>query len=48
MTTLTAFSTIDLHADLLKNLASLGYLAMPPIQSQSLSPILAGKDVIAQ
>jgi len=48
MTTLTAFSTIDLHADLLKNLASLGYLAMPPIQGQSLSPILTGKDVIAQ
>jgi len=45
---LTAFSTIDLHADLLKNLASLGYLAMTPIQSQSLPLILAGKDVIAQ
>jgi len=48
MTILTAFSTIDLHADLLKNLASLGYLAMTPIQSQSLPLILAGKDVIAQ
>lgn len=45
---MTAFSTIDLHADLLNNLASLGYLAMTPIQSQSLPPILAGKDVIAQ
>ena len=44
----TAFSSLKLHADLLHNLNSLGYLSMTEIQSQSLPPILAGKDVIAQ
>lgn len=44
----TAFSSLDLHADLLKNISSLGYKAMTPIQAQSLPPILDGKDVIAQ
>jgi ATP-independent RNA helicase DbpA len=44
----TAFSSLKLHADLLKNLSSLGYEAMTPIQAQSLPHILAGKDVIAQ
>lgn len=44
----TAFSSLNLHADLLKNISSLGYEAMTPIQAQSLPPILAGKDVIAQ
>ncbi len=44
----TAFSSLGLHADLLKNISSLGYEAMTPIQTQSLPPILAGKDVIAQ
>jgi ATP-independent RNA helicase DbpA len=33
---------------MLKNLASLGYAAMTPIQSHSLPLILAGKDVIAR
>ncbi len=42
------FSTIALHADLLKNLDSLGYLSMTEIQAQSLPHILAGKDIIAQ
>ena len=44
----TAFSTLKLHTDLLENLSSLGYEEMTPIQAQSLPPILAGKDVIAQ
>jgi len=50
MTTLThtAFSTLELHTDLLHNLSTLGYQAMTPIQTKSLPPILAGKDVIAQ
>ncbi|MEC8810383.1 MAG: ATP-dependent RNA helicase DbpA [Alcanivorax sp.] len=43
-----AFSTLSLKPDLLHNLAALGYEAMTPIQAQSLPPILAGKDVIAQ
>ncbi len=42
------FSTLNLHADLLKNIASLGYETMTPIQAQSLPYILAGKDVIGQ
>ena len=44
----TPFSTLTLHADLLKNLASLGYDSMTPIQAGSLPHILAGRDVIAQ
>ena len=44
----TAFSSLKLNASLLKNLSSLGYNAMTAIQMQSLPPILAGKDVIAQ
>jgi len=44
----TDFSSLKLNADLLKNLATLGYKDMTPIQAQSLPPILAGKDVIAQ
>jgi ATP-independent RNA helicase DbpA len=43
-----AFSSLKLHPDLLKNISSLGYQAMTPIQAQSLPPILDGKDVIAQ
>lgn len=42
------FSTLNLHADLLRNLADLGYTQMTPIQAQSLPDILAGRDVIAQ
>ncbi|WP_146066693.1 DEAD/DEAH box helicase, partial [Candidatus Venteria ishoeyi] len=43
-----AFSTLKLHPHLLKNLASLAYEQMTPIQAQSLPPILAGKDVMGQ
>lgn len=43
-----AFSSQKLHPDLLKNLSSLGYTEMTPIQAQSLPHILEGKDVIAQ
>ncbi|MES9872491.1 MAG: ATP-dependent RNA helicase DbpA [Candidatus Sedimenticola sp. 6PFRAG7] len=46
--TQTAFSALDLHPDLLKNLSSLGYEKMMPIQAQSLPHILADQDVIAQ
>jgi ATP-independent RNA helicase DbpA len=42
------FSSLDLHADLLRNLDSLGFTAMTAIQAQSLPPILAGKDVIGK
>jgi ATP-independent RNA helicase DbpA len=44
----TAFSSLRLKAPLLKNLVSLGYAEMTPIQAHSLPPILAGKDVIAR
>jgi len=44
----TDFSTLNLHPDLLKNLVTLGYKKMTPIQVQSLPPILGGKDVMAQ
>lgn len=43
-----AFSSLNLHKDLLKNLTSLGYQEMTPIQAQSLPEMLVGKDVIAQ
>lgn len=46
--TQTAFSSLKLHPALLKNLSSLGYSAMTPVQAQSLPSILDGKDVIAQ
>ncbi len=42
------FSSLHLKAPLLKNLASLGYAEMTPVQSHSLPPILSGKDVIAK
>lgn len=43
-----AFTTLNLHPDLLGNLDSLQYQQMTDIQAQSLPPILAGNDVIAQ
>lgn len=46
--TATDFTTLNLPPELLANLGSLGYTAMTPIQAQSLPPILAGEDVIAQ
>ncbi|MFT6264762.1 MAG: ATP-independent RNA helicase DbpA [Oleiphilaceae bacterium] len=42
------FSTLKLKQGLLENLETLGYLAMTPIQAQSIPLILEGKDVIAQ
>ena len=43
-----AFSSLDLHPDLVKNLSSLGYHEMTPIQAQALPPMLNGSDVIGQ
>ncbi|TVO78658.1 ATP-dependent RNA helicase DbpA [Sedimenticola selenatireducens] len=43
-----SFSSLNLHSDLLENLSTLGYTEMTAIQQESLPPILAGKDVIAQ
>ncbi len=42
------FSSLALQPSLLKNLSSLGYQSMTPVQARSLPPILAGSDVIAQ
>ncbi|NWF39616.1 ATP-dependent RNA helicase DbpA [Mariprofundus sp. NF] len=42
------FSTLNMQADLLQNLSSLGYDQMTPIQAESLPHILAGRDVIGQ
>ncbi len=44
----TDFSSLPLDPALLENLSSLQYHRMTPIQAQSLPPILAGEDVIAQ
>jgi ATP-dependent RNA helicase DbpA len=46
--TSTAFSALHLKTPMLKNLVSLGYAEMTPIQAHSLPLILAGKDVIAK
>ncbi|HZV81309.1 MAG TPA: DEAD/DEAH box helicase, partial [Geobacteraceae bacterium] len=43
-----AFSSLHLKTPMLKNLASLGYAEMTPVQAHSLPLILAGKDVIAK
>ncbi|PKN16625.1 MAG: ATP-dependent RNA helicase DbpA [Deltaproteobacteria bacterium HGW-Deltaproteobacteria-23] len=43
-----AFSSIHIKFPMLKNLASLGYSEMTPIQAHSLPFILSGKDVIAK
>jgi ATP-independent RNA helicase DbpA len=43
-----AFASLHLKAPMLKNLASLGYAEMTPIQAHSLPLILAGKDLIAK
>ncbi len=42
------FSTLNLSSNLLKNIDSLGYTQMTPIQAQSLPVMLKGSDVIAQ
>ena len=44
----TAFSSLKLRNELLKNLSSMGFDNMTDIQAKSLPDILAGKDVIAQ
>jgi len=46
--TLKAFASLHLKASMLKNLASLGYAEMTPVQAHALPLILAGKDVIAK
>jgi ATP-independent RNA helicase DbpA len=43
-----SFSSLNLHPDLISNLETLGYHQQTEIQAQSLPPILAGQDVIAQ
>jgi len=45
---MTAFSTLALQPALLASLETLGYTTMTPVQAQSLPPMLAGRDVIAQ
>ncbi len=42
------FSVLGLKDELYKNLASLGYASMTPIQAEALPPILAGQDVVGQ
>lgn len=42
------FSSLNLSQGLLKNLSTLGYEQMTPIQAQSLPTMLQGKDVIGQ
>lgn len=44
----TAFASLHLKAPLLKNLATLGYDTMTPVQAHALPHVLAGKDVIAK
>ncbi|MCF7976263.1 MAG: ATP-dependent RNA helicase DbpA [Phycisphaerae bacterium] len=44
----TDFASLNLQADLLNTISSLGFEVMTPIQAQSLPPILAGQDVIGQ
>lgn len=46
--TSTTFSELHIQPPMLKNLVSLGYVAMTPVQAHSLPLILAGKDVIAK
>jgi ATP-independent RNA helicase DbpA len=43
-----SFSLLSLPAELLDNLATLGYHSMTPIQAGSLPPILEGRDAIGQ
>lgn len=44
----SSFSSLSLSAELQKNLQSLGYESMTPIQAQALPHLLAGKDLIGQ
>ena len=45
---MTAFTTLPLKPALLASVETLGYDEMTPVQQQSLPPMLAGRDVIAQ
>ncbi|MBU2869914.1 ATP-dependent RNA helicase DbpA [Colwellia sp. E2M01] len=47
-TSAKAFSSLGLKQDLVKNLSSLGYHEMTPIQAQTLPEMLQGKDVIGE
>ena len=42
------FSSLDLHADILKGVEDAGFEKCTPIQEQSLPEAIAGKDIIAQ
>ncbi|MGM0545014.1 MAG: ATP-dependent RNA helicase DbpA [Pseudomonadota bacterium] len=44
----TSFASLALPSALASNLDSLGYHQMTPVQAQSLPPMLAGRDVMAQ
>ena len=46
--TSSAFSTLPIRADLLSNIASLGFESMTPVQQQSLPILLAGQDLLGQ
>ena len=46
--TSSAFSTLPIRADLLSNIASLGFESMTPVQQQSLPILLAGQDLFGQ
>ncbi|MFZ2490742.1 MAG: DEAD/DEAH box helicase, partial [Thermoanaerobaculia bacterium] len=41
------FSSFGLHPDLLRGLKELGYKRPTPIQTDSIPPAMAGKDVLA-
>jgi ATP-independent RNA helicase DbpA len=45
---MNAFNSLPLKPALLASLETLGYTEMTPVQTQSLPPMLAGRDVIAQ
>ncbi len=45
---MTSFASLPLKPALLASLGNLGYTVMTPVQEQSLPPMLAGHDVIAQ
>ena len=44
----TSFLSLNLNEDLIKNISSLGYVEMTPIQAKSLPDILKGLDLIGQ
>ena len=42
-----SFNTLDLHPDLLRGVAALGFETPTPIQRDAIPPVLAGRDVLA-